>query len=358
MIVVLLAAQFLGLYTSTAAGEAASQTVFLPLVMTSPGEQIAFLASPGDDWNVKDIFVMYENGSHLQNLTSNPSRIQGFEWSPDGAKIVFASNLTGNYEIYVMNADGSALTQLTIEAAYDALPSWSPDGTRILFVSNREGSPAIYIMNADGSLLNRLTWYTYESTGEPYWSPDGSKIAFGDGPYNQREIYVINVDGSGLTALTNNIYEDYFLEWAPDSSALLFRSNQGQGGLDDRYDIYRMNTDGTNVIRFTESGYCYNATWSPLGDLVAYFDGGISGADQGFYIANADGTGKTPLLCGAQDIQTQDPSWSPDGTHITYSPTSFIYPGGSGIFSVSVDGTSCQHLTDMFAHDPLWRPKP
>jgi Tol biopolymer transport system component len=34
-------------------------------------------------------------------------------WSPDGTKIVYESNQTGNYGIWVMNANGSGQKQLT-----------------------------------------------------------------------------------------------------------------------------------------------------------------------------------------------------------------------------------------------------
>ena len=38
-------------------------------------------------------------------------------WSPDGSKIAFAADRSGDYEVYVMNADGTGLTRLTFNAA-------------------------------------------------------------------------------------------------------------------------------------------------------------------------------------------------------------------------------------------------
>jgi Tol biopolymer transport system component len=43
-------------------------------------------------------------------------------------------------EIYVMNADGTGLQRLTNNTASDTRPSWSPDGTKIVFASNRDGN--------------------------------------------------------------------------------------------------------------------------------------------------------------------------------------------------------------------------
>ena len=72
-------------------------------------------------------------------------------FSPDGKKIVFESNRSGNFEIYTINTDGSDIKQLTHDTSFDGTPAWSPDGKSIVFASERDKDPEIYIMNADGS---------------------------------------------------------------------------------------------------------------------------------------------------------------------------------------------------------------
>ena len=43
-----------------------------------------------------------------------------------------------------MNSDGSGLRRLTRNSADDVWPEWSPDGKKLLFASNRNGKFAIY----------------------------------------------------------------------------------------------------------------------------------------------------------------------------------------------------------------------
>src|SRR6266567_261600 len=79
-------------------------------------------------------------------------------WSPDGHRIAFMSDRSGDIEIYVADIDGSRLVQLTHSPGRDAHPAFSHDGTKIAFQSPRDGPyPQIYVMKADGSEQVKLT---------------------------------------------------------------------------------------------------------------------------------------------------------------------------------------------------------
>ena len=104
--------------------------------------QIAFSS---DRDGAMEIYAIDTNGTNLVKLTNHPAKDTQPAWSPDGRKIVFASNRRNGFslEIYVMNADGRGLIQLTTDhppAVNDESPSWSPDGTKIAFTSNRGDS--------------------------------------------------------------------------------------------------------------------------------------------------------------------------------------------------------------------------
>ena len=106
----------------------------------------------------------------------------------------------------VMNADGSNQTRLLDTGDYSHLskPDWSPDGTRLVFWSDLQG-PGIYTIKVDGTGLSKLiaTSVTF-SVSNPAWSPDGSRIAFVDQPVNyMNDLYVVDSDGSDLTQLTS-----------------------------------------------------------------------------------------------------------------------------------------------------------
>ena len=93
-------------------------------------------------------------------------------WSPDGKMI-----LNANSDIIVMPATGGTQLNLTNHPADDTTPAWSPDGARIVFASDRDGPLHLYVMNADGSNVVPLDAGVGLAM-HPTWSPDSTRLAF------------------------------------------------------------------------------------------------------------------------------------------------------------------------------------
>jgi TolB protein len=177
----------------------------------------------GDECNY-EIYIMDSNGSNIQRLTDNPGYDGEPSWSPDSKQITFTSSRNGKDEIYIMNSDGSDITQITNNLAINSHPSWSPIGRQIVFASNLGGNHDIYVMNIDGSNLKRLT-FSKGDNSEPSWSADGRRIIFistRDNPdietckyYCNDEIYVMESDGTSVIRLTNTAGIESAPVWQP-----------------------------------------------------------------------------------------------------------------------------------------------
>ncbi|WP_187775560.1 winged helix-turn-helix domain-containing protein [Luteimonas suaedae] len=103
---------------------------------------------------------------------SNPA------WSPDGARIAFASNRSGPYGIWVSDRDGRNAVQIAdFDGAFVDNPAWSPDGARIAFDGSPEGKTAIFTVSPEGGAPQRIV----DGPGDnrnPAWSRDGAWIYF------------------------------------------------------------------------------------------------------------------------------------------------------------------------------------
>ena len=90
----------LALFLSAAAQE--RQSVMDALLCDLPdGQTIAFFL-PGD------IYTVPSSGGKARQLTTHPAHDTRPVWSPDGQRIAFASNRSGNFDVFLMNKEGEA----------------------------------------------------------------------------------------------------------------------------------------------------------------------------------------------------------------------------------------------------------
>lgn len=100
-------------------------------------------------------------------------------WSRDGKRLAFVSLATGNADIWTINIDGSELTQITTDPSHEIDPAWSPDGTRLVFASDRRtrGNFDLWMLDFRDGRLIQLTANPGHDGG-PAWSPDGRYIYY------------------------------------------------------------------------------------------------------------------------------------------------------------------------------------
>jgi eukaryotic-like serine/threonine-protein kinase len=109
-------------------------------------------------------------------------------FSPNGKRVVFDSNRSGNMELWAADPDGSNPVQLTFMCASSGRANWSPDGRLIAFHSNLEDHWGVFLIPAAGGKPRRFAesgWPSFSQDGEwVYYSYKGTiwkqKVAGGD----------------------------------------------------------------------------------------------------------------------------------------------------------------------------------
>ena len=266
------------------------------------GARIVFYSHIQDKWR---IILMNADGSEWKVLSSGNHDDFYPSFSPDGKKILFYSNRDGNQEIYVMNLDGTAPKRLTEDPARDRYPQFSPDGKRITFVRLDEGGRGgVMIMDADGSGARSLTPESANVISRLGWSPDNSRIVFyqsNDGKdmsgENQWALYSVSVAEGSVVKMHDGLGRDSNVDWSASARLLVFDAHKaGSWESDDGgWEIFVSNPDGGKRRNVTNNKGIndWGASWSPDGKKIVY----CSGMDDQYeiYVIDADGSNPARL---------------------------------------------------------------
>ena len=226
--------------------------------------------------------------------------------------------------IWSINPDGTGKKQITSNFGNCSSPVLSPDLKTIYFISDAHqvDRGAVYRITIDGSQKVKLTSPEGGSTlrdSSPSISPDGSKIAFHrfmDMAGNTADVFVVGTDGSDLQRLTSSGAAK-FPVWSPDGNKFLYTRPSSTANS---YDIYVMDSDGTNTARIPESTdrLCtsHAGCWHSRADFPILLTASLYGQeDPKIFRIDVDGSQWQMLYDNAP---INRPTWSPDGDRILF----------------------------------------
>jgi Tol biopolymer transport system component len=206
---------------------------------------------------------------------------------------------------------------------------------------------------------------------------ENGKIAFdsdlgGDG---DSDIWTMSPNGSNLVNLTGDFEaSDLLANWRADGRKIVFMSDRetprnptppGFPGAD--FEIFVMNADGSNQTQLTFNDLDdEDPGWSPNGRRIVFqrdFNAVRGEVDLDIFTMKADGTGEKNLTnsMGVMDFQ---PNWSPNGRKIAFTSER---DGDAEIYTMKPNGSRVRQLTfnegpfvgrpeGPFDGEPNWSP--
>jgi len=158
------------------------------------------------------------------------------------------------------------------------------------------------------------------------------------------QIYTMNPDGGNQVRFTDDTASDVDPDISPDGQQVVFTSNQTGNN-----EIFIQDHSGTIQNLTNDPSTDEWARWSPNGKQIV-FDSNRTGVFE-VYLMNADGSGTTALTTAP--TLGRYPSWSPDGKQI-------VLRRGIDIYTINADGSDPVQLTNevspSFAQMPVWSP--
>ncbi len=254
--------------------------------------------------------------AEITRLTEHPAEDRSPSWSPDGERLLFASDRDGNSEIYLVNRDGSELTRLTENSTADASPSWAPSGDRFVFESDRDGTNALWIQELESGKAKRLL---SDPSPElvPDWSPDGRWIAFMSQRSGNADLYRVAVEGGTVERLTTNTYRDVWPRYSADGGLLVFFSRRATHGEAD--DLFVLDLATRDIAQITDhpGHHDFVPDLAPDGERIV---AGMSDRAANVRTLAIHQPGEPEPIHFAQgNHRVFHPTWSPDGEWIAYA---------------------------------------
>ncbi len=194
---------------------------------------------------------------------SAANSIEQAELSPKGERVLFAAR----GDIFSAPAEKGPTRNLTHSpGAHDKWPAWSPDGSKVAYLSDATGEEEIYVVAQDGtSPPEQITSGGHAFRYQPQWSPDDRQIAFSD---KDGRLWVVSLADHLIKEIahsTEGTIRDY--DWSPGSEYIAFSMNDSSGFSA----LYIWSAQQNQVRRITTGTFNENSpAWDPGSDYL-YF---------------------------------------------------------------------------------------
>jgi Tol biopolymer transport system component/DNA-binding winged helix-turn-helix (wHTH) protein len=173
------------------------------LSVSEVGNRLAYTSFTWDDNIWKAAGPTADENGAPEKLIASTRRDEMAEYSPDGTRVVFVSDRSGDTSLWIADAEGKNSIELA-GTSKAHLPRWSPSGDEIAYGARLEPDGAgVFVVSVRGGVPRHVT------TGElrasfPSWSTDGKHICYQSWVNGDGEIRRIPAAG-GASELVSDI---------------------------------------------------------------------------------------------------------------------------------------------------------
>ena len=199
-------------------------------VVTTTNRADGFTVSPSGEYLAVDfhgeiMIVPTEAGvGEKTAVTNSPWRERGQVWSPDGRRIAYISDESGDEEIWTFDIASGTRRKLTSQQSIKADLTWAPNSAKLAFTGNNRlwevdmaagSSPREVAANAAGGF----------TVGQ--YTPDGNWLTYTKRDDDQNaDVYVFDVRNRREVNVTRNPFNDANGTITPDGKHLVFTSTR------------------------------------------------------------------------------------------------------------------------------------
>jgi tricorn protease len=201
-------------------------------VLNTQNRADGFGVSPTGDYLAVDfhgeiVVVPTESGiGEKMQVTSSPWRERGQEYSPDGRKMAYISDESGEEEIWVYDFGTSQRRKLTTHESVKSNPIWSPNSQKIAFTANNR----LFEVDAAGGSMRELAHNPAGGFSVSEYSPDGNWLVYVKRDDDQNaDAFLFDIAAKKEYNVTRSPFNETAAALTPDGKSLVFTSNRNNG---------------------------------------------------------------------------------------------------------------------------------
>ena len=186
--------------------------------------------------------------------------------SPDGRSIAASLHPVGgaSHDVWIYDIDRGTRSRLTT-VSHNNTPVWTPDGTRVVFASQQEGSDDIYWRAIDGTAEAEPLLIADDTQYPTSWHPDGSVLMYETrDAATGRDLWLLGTDGDARPWLVTPANE-WGATFSPDGRFVAYVSDES-GEAEVYVSSYPVASSRTPI----STGGGLQPVWSPNGRELFY----------------------------------------------------------------------------------------